>query len=72
MRSSGYEKLQTAAESALAWGCGDEAAVRYLLLTEPAGRPPQEALEVGWLYRYERPLPRVNEYDQLLAAEVQR
>ena len=25
-----------------------------------------------WLGRYERPLPRVNEYDQLLAAEVER
>jgi transposase len=71
-KAQGYEKLQTAAESALAWGCGDEAAVRYLLLTEPAGRPPQESIEVGWLDRYERPQPRVNEYDQLLAAEVQR
>jgi hypothetical protein len=71
-KAQGYEKLQTAAESALAWGCGDEAAVRYLLLTEPAGRPPQEVIEVGWLDRYERPLPRVNEYDHLLAAEVQR
>jgi hypothetical protein len=68
----GYAKLQTAAESALAWGCGDEAAVRYLLLTAPAGRPPQEVLEVGWLDRYARPQPQVKEYDQLLAAEVQR
>jgi transposase len=71
-KAQGYAKLQTAAESALAWGCGDEAAVRYLLLTAPASRPPQEALEVGWLDRYARPQPQVNEYDQLLAAEVQR
>jgi len=71
-KTQGYAKLQTAAESALAWGCGDEAAVRYLLLTAPASRPPQEALEVGWLDRYARPQPQVNEYDQLLAAEVQR
>lgn len=71
-KAQGYEKLQTAAESALAWGCRDEAAVRYLLLTEPGGRPPQEPIEVGWLDRYERPQPKVNEYDQLLAAEVQR
>jgi len=70
--AQGYAKLQTAAESALAWGCWDEAAVRYLLLTAPASRPPQEALEVGWLDRYARPQPQVNEYDQLLAAEVQR
>ena len=71
-KAKGYEKLRAAAESALAMGCGDEAAVRYLLMTEPEGRPPREALEVGWLGRYERPLPVVSEYDQLLAAEVKR
>jgi hypothetical protein len=71
-KAKGYEKLQSAAESARALGCWDEGAVRYLLMTEPEGRPPQEALEVGWLGRYERPLPVVNEYDQLLAAEVAR
>ena len=71
-KAQGYEKLLTAAGSALAWGCRDEAAVRYLLLTEPAGRPPQESLEVGWLDRYERLLPRAKEYDQLLAVEVPR
>jgi hypothetical protein len=71
-KANGYERLQSAAESALALGCGDEAAVRYLLMSEPANRAPQEALEVGWLGRYERPLPVVNEYDQLLAAEVKR
>jgi hypothetical protein len=71
-KAQGYEKVQTAAESALAWGYGDEAAVCYLLLSEAAVRPPQKVLEVGWLDRYERPQPKVNEYDQLLAAEVQR
>ena len=71
-KANGYEKLQSAAESALALGCGDEAAVRYLLMSEPEDRSPQEAIEVGWLGRYERPLPVVNEYDQLLAAEVKR
>jgi len=71
-KAKGYPKLQSAAEAALAWGCRDEAAVRYLLLTEPEGPPPPEAIEVGWLDRYERPLPVVNEYDPLLAAEVER
>ena len=71
-KAHGYEKLQSAAESALALRCGDEAAVRYLLMSEPEGRPAQEVIEVGWLGRYERPLPVVNEYDQLLAAEVKR
>ena len=68
----GYEKLQSAAESALALGSGDEAAVRYLLMSEAEGRPPQEAIEVGWLGRYQRPLPVMNAYDRLLAAKVKR
>ena len=54
----------------LALGCGDEEAVRYLMLAEAETRPPQETLEVGWLNRYERSLPVVNDYDQLLAGEV--
>ena len=37
-----YAKLQAAVESALALGCWDEAAVRYLLLTESEHRPPQQ------------------------------
>lgn len=71
-KRQGYEKLQAAVESALALGCADEAAVRYLLLTESEHRPPQVAVEVGWLGRYARPLPVMNEYDQLLAAAVAR
>jgi transposase len=69
-KAKGYARLQSAVESALALGCGDEAAVRYLILTEPESRPAQEALEIGWLDRYERSLPMVNDYDQLLAGEV--
>ena len=70
-KAKGYAKLQAALESVLALGCGDEAAVRYLMLTEPEHHRPQEALEVGWLNRYERSLPVVKDYDQLLAAGVQ-
>ena len=69
-QAKGYAKLQSAVESALALGCADEAAVRYLLLTESENRPPQVAVEVGWLDRYARPLPVLNEYDELLGAEV--
>jgi transposase len=67
-----YEGLQRAMEAALASGCWDEAAVRYLLTVEGEDRPPTEAVEVGWLGRYERPLPVMNEYDELLVAEVAR
>jgi hypothetical protein len=69
-KRKGYAGLQRAIESALAVGCGDEAAVRYLLIREEEDRPRAEPVEVGWLGRYERPLPRMNEYDELLAAEV--
>ena len=71
-KRQGYAKLQSAAESALALGCADEAAVRYLLLTESEHRPPEVVVEVGWLDRYERPLPVINEYDELLGAAVAR
>jgi transposase len=68
----GYAGLARALESALAAGCSDEAAVRYLLMVEGEKRPATEALEVGWLDRYQRPLPVMKEYDALLAAEVAR
>jgi Mu transposase, C-terminal domain len=68
----GYAGLARAMESALAAGCGDEAAVRYLLTGAGENRPRSEALEVGWLGRYQRPLPVMKEYDELLTAEVAR
>ena len=67
-----YDRLARAMESALAAGCSDEAAVRYLLTVEGENRPAPEALEVGWLDRYQHPLPVMKEYDELLAAEVAR
>jgi len=68
----GYAGLARALESALAAGCSDEAAVRYLLTVEGEKRPATEAVEVGWLDRYQRPRPVMKEYDELLAAEVAR
>jgi hypothetical protein len=66
----GFAQLEQAVETALSLECWDAAAVRYLLSAksrEP-GRPPR--LEVGALARYERPLPGVSHYDQLMSAEV--
>src|SRR2546422_4705959 len=73
----GWERLQQAVEKALALGCTDAAAVRHLLTATELGRPRNELLELNGLERYERPLPQMNEYDQLLgisasAAEVAR
>ena len=69
-KQHGYDRLCGAVESALSMGCGDVAAVRYLLATEAQERPPQEVVEVGLLGRYERPLPVMSEYDRLLRREV--
>ena len=61
-------KLQEAIESALTGGCSDAAAVHHLLNTEELRHRTCEAINVGALERYARPLPGMQEYDQLLTA----
>lgn len=63
----GHDRLRQAIESALTAGCTDAAAVRHLLHANELQRPTCEAIAVGSLERYHRPLPVMNEYDQLLA-----
>jgi transposase len=68
-REHGFDALRRAVEGALQTGASDVAAVRYLIESERReARPAAEALEVGWLRRYERALPTLNNYDRLLAA----
>ena len=62
----GRGKLQDSVEAALEAGCSDAAAVEHLLHQEELRRGGCEALEVGPLERYARPLPVMTEYDQLL------
>lgn len=69
-RQHGFERLRQAIETALALGCGDSAAVRHLLTTPRLAYKPAPPVAVGALARYERPLPTVAEYDQLLATGV--
>lgn len=75
-RDQGWERLRRAVEKALAAGCSDAAAVKYLVLAEgqeSSGAGRTEALvEVGALSRFERPLPVMSDYDQLLGGEVAR
>jgi hypothetical protein len=59
-------KLQQAIESALKGGCFDAAAVRHLLHADELRHQSCEAVDVGMLERYARPLPLMHEYDQLL------
>jgi hypothetical protein len=53
----GHLKLQEAIESALAGSCYDAAAVRHLLNAEELRHASCEAINVGALARYARPLP---------------
>ena len=65
-RTHGQARLRAAIERALALGCTDGAAVRHLLTAPDLehGRPP--ALAGGALAHFERALPDVAPYDQLL------
>ncbi len=73
-RRCGQEKLRAAVEQALALGCRDSAAVRYLLSASLLERAVRSPLAVGdaalsseqALAAFERPLPTVTDYDQLL------
>jgi hypothetical protein len=63
----GAERLRQAIEEALRLGCSDVAAVRYLLTAEQLTKNQPEAIElVDSLLSYERPLPTMEAYDQLL------
>ena len=68
----GQKKLQEAVESALSSSCYDAAAVQHLLNAEELRRTECEAIDIGALERYARPLPVMLEYDQLLSAGVAR
>lgn len=79
-RSHGPAALRGAIEAALALGCTDAAAVRHLVTAQQLEHARPAAVAVGSLAQFERPLPTVGEYDQLLgtglattgAAEVNR
>lgn len=65
-REHGHTRLREAIEKALETGCTDPAAVVHLLHAGELNHVACEAIDVGFLERYERPLPVMNQYDQLL------
>jgi len=69
-REHGYSRLDKALELALELGSSDAAAVRHLLSRDQLDRTIPPRLELTSLIAYERPLPEVNNYDQLLGSEV--
>jgi transposase len=67
-KHNGHGRLREAIETALASGCKDAAAVQHLFYARDLNHVPCEAIDIGSLERYQRPLPMMNEYDQLLMA----
>ena len=51
-------------------GCTDEAAIRHLLMSDGLQHAAAATVEIGVLAAYERPLPTMAEYNQLLTMEV--
>jgi hypothetical protein len=68
-KTHGYETLRQAVESALEMGSCDVSTVWYLMTAGQLDRGHPEPIDVGPLSCYERPLPVMTEYDQLLTAE---
>jgi transposase len=68
-RQQGYSRLEQAVSRAVSLECWDAAAVRYLLNQDDWEARRADPIDVGALARYERPLPQVGHYDQLLAGE---
>lgn len=68
-RAHGWLALKLAADKALALGCTDESAVQCLLAQAGSAAAPEKlsVKELGNLCRYDRPLPQMSGYDQLLA-----
>jgi protein subunit release factor B len=69
-REFGYVKLETSVEQALVLGCTDVAAIRHLLMSDELQHAVATTMEIGALAAYERPLPTMAEYNQLLTIEV--
>lgn len=64
----GWEALKKTVEQALTLGCTDAAAVRHLLAAGELTHRGKAIREIGSLERYERPLPVLSDYDELLGA----
>jgi transposase len=67
-RQHGQKRLRAAVEAAVTAGCQDRAAIRHLLEAPALARVIPALLEIDALLPFERPLPSVKAYDQLLVA----
>jgi transposase len=69
-REQSYERLSAAVAQALDLGCTDAAAIRYLMQAAALDHHHVPSLSLATLEQYERPLPEVTHYNQLLAGET--
>lgn len=67
-REFGHAKLEATVAEAIELGCTDVEAIRHLLMADELQHIAQETIEIGLLAAYERPLPTMIEYNQLLTA----
>lgn len=65
-KQRGYQHLQQAIKEALELGCADVAAIKHLMTAKTLVHTTAPLINVGILSKYERPLPQINSYDQLL------
>jgi transposase len=67
VKQCGHVRLQEAVGRALSTGCSDSAAIHHLVFAHELARQQPEHLELNSeLARFERPLPMMHQYDQLL------
>jgi transposase len=66
-REYGYERLQETITKALALGCADVEAVRYLLMSDKLGRKSPESIDASAFAQYDRPMLPLTNYDTLLS-----
>ena len=72
--SLAHAQLEASVGQALELGSTDIAAIRHLLMSDQLQHAAAASVEIGALSAYERPLPTMAQYDQLLsgsAIEVQ-
>jgi transposase len=66
----GHERMRTALEEAVSLGCTDAAAIRHLVEAADLSHAREAIIELDTLSRFERPLPVMTDYDELLNQEV--
>lgn len=69
-REFGYAKLEASVGQALELGSTDTAAIRHLLMSDQLQHAAGVPVEIGALSAYERPLPTMAQYDQLLSGST--